>query len=521
MKGGAAAALVGAGIFLSRILGLVRTRVMARYLGDSLAADAFTAALRIPNMLQNLFGEGALSASFIPVYARLVHEGRREEADRVAGAVLSAAALITALLVALGMTFAPALVDLIAFGFEGARRELTIRLVRILFPGIGLLVLAAWCLGVLNSHRRFFLSYAAPALWNVAIIGTLVYYGPRMGPVELAIPLAWGAVAGCVLQLGVQLPSVLRLVPGLRLNLSRTPEFIAVRRSFLPALASRGVAQFSAFIDQAIASVLPTGSVALLGYAQNLYTLPVSLFGMAVSAAELPELSTASEEGEGRAAAIRSRLTGGFARIAFFVVPSAAAFLFLGDVVAGALLQNGRFDRESTIRTWGILAGSAVGLVAGTMARLSASAFFAMRDTRTPLRIAIVRIVIGTAAGWLFATQGPAFLGIDPRWAPAGITLGSGLAAWIEFHALRRALSRVVGSVRPAPGLMLRLWGAALLAAACGYGVKLLLGSHGPVVSAAAVLSTFGLVYGTATLLLRVPTATSLWSGLARRLPRS
>src|SRR5579885_716028 len=152
---GGAAALVAAGILLSRLAGLVRDRVFAHFFGTSDAADAFRAALRIPNFLQNLFGEGVLSASFIPVYAGLLARDEREESGRVAGAVFAILALLTSALVLLGVLATPILIDGIAPGFEGAKRELTISLVRVLFPGAGLLVLSAWCLGILNSHRRF------------------------------------------------------------------------------------------------------------------------------------------------------------------------------------------------------------------------------------------------------------------------------------------------------------------------------------------------------------------------------
>src|SRR5437763_1163405 len=172
---GRLAFLVAAGILLSRLVGLVRLRVFSHYFGlRSDAADAFNAAFRIPNFLQNLFGEGALSASFIPVYARLLAENRHRDASRLAGAVLGLLALLTAALVLVGVAGTPWLIDLIAPGFHGAKRDLTIRLVRILFPGAALLVLSAWCLGVLNSHRRFLLAYTAPIVWNLCIIAALV-----------------------------------------------------------------------------------------------------------------------------------------------------------------------------------------------------------------------------------------------------------------------------------------------------------------------------------------------------------
>src|ERR671938_481998 len=206
--------LVGAGILLSRVVGLIRQRVFAYYFGTSDAADAFNAAFRIPNFLQNIFGEGALSASFIPVYARLLAQNDTKEATRVANAVLTLLALVTSIVVLIGVLTTPYLISLIAPGFEGEKRELTIRLVKIFFPGAGLLVLSAWCLGVLNSHRRFLLSYAAPILWNLAIIVTLVVFGGRVGQFPLAVAAAWGSVAGSALQFLVQLPRVLRLVGG-------------------------------------------------------------------------------------------------------------------------------------------------------------------------------------------------------------------------------------------------------------------------------------------------------------------
>src|SRR5689334_21660016 len=207
---------VALGILLSRLAGLVRQRVFSHYFGlRNDAADAFTAAFRIPNFLQNLFGEGALSASFIPVYAALLARGDRREADRVAGAVASLLALIVAVLVFAGVIATPLLIDAIAPGFKGPKRELTIEIVRILFPGAGLLVLSAWCLGVLNSHHRFLLSYTAPVMWNAAMIVTLVLYGSSPLP-RLAITLAWGSVAGSALQFAVQMPAVLYLARDLK-----------------------------------------------------------------------------------------------------------------------------------------------------------------------------------------------------------------------------------------------------------------------------------------------------------------
>ena len=175
------------GVLLSRIAGLVRDSIFAHFLGNSAAADAFKAGFRIPNILQNLLGEGVLSASFIPVYRRLLGEGDDETADLLAWAVGAIMTLGVTVLVAIGVLVTPYLIDVIAPGFDGDKRDLTIQIVRILFPGAGLLVMSAWCLGVLNSHHKFFVSYTAPVAWNVAMIATLLYYGPRRSQDGLAI----------------------------------------------------------------------------------------------------------------------------------------------------------------------------------------------------------------------------------------------------------------------------------------------------------------------------------------------
>src|SRR5207249_4201142 len=193
---------------------------------------------------------------------------------------------------------------------------LTIEIVRILFPGTGFLVLAAWCLGVLNSHRRFLLSYASGVMWNVAMIVTLIAFGAREALPRLAVLLAWGSVAGSVLQFAVQVPVVIKVAPDLRFAIDARSDHV------------RTV-------------------------------------------------------------------------VAFFVVPSAMAFLALGDVVAAALFQTGRFRPSDARYLWGILAGSAVGLLASTLGRLYASTYYAMRDTRTPLRYALVRVALTTVLGYL------------------------------------------------------------------------------------------------------------------------
>lgn len=504
------AALVGAGILLSRIFGLVRQRVLAHYLGLTPAADAFSAGFRIPNLLQNLFGEGVLSASFIPVYSRLLARGERSEASRLAGAVFAFLSVIVAVVVLLGVVTTPWLIDLIARGFEGEQRALTIRIVRVLFPGMGLLVLSAWCLGILNSHRRFFLPYVAPVLWNVAIIAALLVYGGRTDDASLAVIAAWGSVVGSALQLLVQLPVVLALVRGVRPTFDIGPHVRVVARNFAPAFLGRGVVQIGAYVDTLIASLLPTGAVAALMNAQMLYTLPVSLFGMSISAAALPDMASDATREEAVAERLGARLRSGLRRMAFFVVPSAAVFLALGDVVASALFETGEFSRTDAVYVWALLAGSAVGLLASTSGRLYSSAFYALHDTRTPLRFAAVRVGVGVALATVLALYGPGWFGIAPRWGAAGITVASGLAAWLELTLLRSALRSRLGIDARLTGIVLTLWLCAGVAAVTGWGAKILLGAAHPWITAAVVLGTFGVVYLATTVAAGVEEARAL-----------
>ena len=508
---GRSAFMVGAGILISRIVGLVRQRVFAYYFGTSAAGDAFSAAFRIPNFLQNVFGEGALSASFIPVYAKLLAQGDEREARHVANAVLGVLAVVTSVIVLLGVLATPYLIAIIAAGFHDERRDLTIRLVRILFPGAGLLVMSAWCLGVLNSHHRFFISYTAPVVWNLSIISALVFFGGRVGQFPLAEATAWGSVVGSALQFGVQLPIVLKLVHRLRPAVDLVSIHVrTVGRNFLPVFFSRGVVQISAFVDAALASFLGQGAVVALNYAQSLYTLPVSLFGMAVSAAELPTMSKALGGADQVAESLRRRLDGGLRRIAFFIVPSSMAFLALGDVIAAVLYQTGKFRHEDANYVWAILAGSTIGLLASTLGRLYSSTYYALRDTRTPLRYAIVRVTLTTGLGYLCALPLPRALGIEPKWGVAGLTASAGVAGWIEFTLLRRTLNRRIGMTGLPVSYVTRLWIGAGGGAAVAWTLKLLVPPMHPLPLAIIVLGAYGVTYFAVTSILRIPEARAL-----------
>jgi putative peptidoglycan lipid II flippase len=233
----------------------------------------------------------------------------------------------------------------------------------------------------------------------------------------------------------------------------------------------------------------------------------VSLFGMSVSAAELPEMSSATGDREERAAHLRARLEAGLRQIAFFVVPSVLGFVALGDVVTGALYQSGEFTREMTLYVWAILAAAAVGLLPSTLGRLYSSAFYALHDTRTPLRIAVARVSLGIALGYVLALHLPRALGLGAAWGAAGITLASALAAAVEYRLLRGALTERIGATRLDAGLLARLWAAALAGAAAGWLVRLALPALHPILLAVFVLGAFAAAYLGAAALLGVPQA--------------
>jgi putative peptidoglycan lipid II flippase len=250
--------------------------------------------------------------------------------------------------------------------------------------------------------------------------------------------------------------------------------------------------------------------VAALTYAQTLYTLPVSLFGMSVSAAELPVLSSALGQPHEVNAYLRNRLNAGLRRIAFFVVPSAVAFFFLGDVIVGAIYQTGQFTRRDSVYVWTILAGSGVGLLATTLGRLYASAYYALKDTCSPLRYAVLRVFLTTVLGYLCALLLPPALGLDPRWGVAGLTVSAGFCGWLEFILLRNGMNRRIDKTGLPVPYVWQLWVAAGTAAAGGWGIKLMTGISHPIGLAIVSLGAYGAIYFIVTRAFSLPETTDL-----------
>lgn len=440
--GGQAAFIVGAGILISRLIGLLRNTAFAYFFGAGTASDAYSAAFKIPNALRNLLGEGALSASFIPVYSRLLESGDDRAARTLANALLGILLAAVSALTLIGMVAAPWLTAALAPGFDPQTRELTTRLTRILFPMTGVMVLSGWCLGVQNSHRRFFWAYASAALWSIAQIGLLLVGGPRAADAAtLATWLAWATLAGAVLQVAAQMPEVLRLIGPLKPTLSLAATGVRdTLRNVLPVMLALGAVQVSSFIDLQIASYLPPGAATNMTYANTLALLPVSLFGVSVAAAALPELSRESDSPDRDA--LKERLRAGWQRILFYIIPSAVAFIAFGDYCVGILYRAGRFGAEEQHVVHWILAASAVGLLSFSSVKLLASVYYALQDYRTPLRASITGIVVSAITAISIAIPLR-----DRPLAAAGIALGSAVGSYANMTILISGLRVSLGTL--------------------------------------------------------------------------
>ncbi len=531
------AVLVGAGIVLSRLSGVIRESFLAAYLGTRSSADAFSAALRIPKLLQNLLGEGALSASFIPVYSQVLKQGDERRAGHVAGAVAGLLTLLTAGLVLIATLAARPLASVIAPGFSGQKHELTVYLIRIVTPGVGFLVLSAWCLGVLNAHRRFFLSYVAPVLWNTAIISGLAIAGVRAwAETNIAEAAAWGVLIGGGLQFLVQLPAVRSLVPHLRITFStRAAAVRVVMRRFTPAVAGRGIVTLGNYADLILASLLATGAVAVLDRAQVLYLLPISVFAVSVAAAELPELSRENSH------AIAHRLSVGTERVLLFLMFCAMAFIVLGTTIVKALYERVSFTSDDTLLVAAVLAAYSLGMVPTGLSRLLQNACYGVGDVVGPARISAVRLSLSVAVGLMLMFQLdrivisdgtlydvgdlPAFGPLDGsqrldsdfrHLGPLGLALGSMLGAWVEFGLLKRRIRQTLAFRISFGRSVLRLVPPVIVAGILGVALAVSMSSAPAIAAAVVVLSVSGLTYLLAANIMGHPVSRSLFSPLRR-----
>lgn len=519
---------VAAGILSSRVFGLARDAIALNFFGIGAHADVLQAAFRAPNLLVNLLGEGTISAAFIPVYSRMVEEGREKEAGRLAGSIFGLLVATVSVLVLLGILFARPLLSVLVLGWvDDAARvsagelsinrfQLTVDAVRLIFPMTGFLVLSAWALGILNSHRRFFISYFAPVVWNIAIIssfliGATLYLEPEGGQeptmamlTRLLFAAFAGGLAGGILQFLVQVPSVFRVLKGFRVSLSTRVEGVrATLSAFGPAVAGRGIAQISGYADLFLASLLASGALASLRSALILYMLPISLFGLSVAAAELPELSRMGSE---QITPFLERLGRSIRQSMFLTIPTAVGYVALGFLIVGALFRRGAFQEVDNWLVYVVLGGYSLGLVATTLSRLLQNAFWALRDTRTPARMAALRLIVsmGIAVPMMLmldqrqvtdildlsGPDKPLFLGA------AGLAFGASVGAWVELWRLGAMLRGRIESFRLAWRRLVKQSTLALGAAVPALGLWWLLPASWPApVVAALVVSCFAGIY--------------------------
>jgi putative peptidoglycan lipid II flippase len=457
--------VAAAGIGLSRFSGVARSVLVTNILGIGLIGDAFAAAQRVPNILQNLFGEGALSAAFVPEYSRLL-ESDPKEAGKLAGGILSFLLCLVAGLTAVAFLATEPITRSIAWGFTGERFDLTVQLVRIIILGTAVLVMSAWCLAILNSHGRFFLGYAAPVAWNICqIIVLIVLAISEVTGSTAAEALAWALVIGSLIQVLIQIPTVLRGNRNIRFNLlwKETSTALVLRR-FVPAVAGRGALQLSSFMDLALASLLSIGAASALAAAQAIYLLPVALIATSIVAVELPELSRSPDT-----ATIHERVNKRLLQMLWLVGPILALYFAAGAPIADFLFNLGGLRNSidpGDLTVIGFALGAyALGLPALLSSRLLQSVCFSTGDTTTPSRIALARVLLSAGLGLVLMFQFEQVVVINqtlvgfgdwnfvwgplpdaarnaqqlpPRLGPVGLALGSAIGAWFEFWWLRK-----------------------------------------------------------------------------------
>lgn len=455
-------------IGLSRATGVVRTTLTTNFLGIGAVGDAFAAAMRIPNMLVNLLGEGTLNAAFVPTYSAASGQDR-QVAGRLAGAIATFLLAITAATVLIGVFAARPLTRLIAWGFVDERFELTVKLLRITVIGSGLAVLSAWCVAVLVSQRRLFIAYVAPVLWNATQIGVLVGVGlAGFNLTSRATALAWAVTAGAVAQLLLLALAVRRAEPALKLNWRwrGTSERVVLRR-LGPAVLGRGALQLSAFVDLALASLLAVGATAAIAAAQAVFLVPVALIGVAVAAADLPAMSRLTTADE-----IYERLGKRLLDTSYLVMGVVALYLASSIALADVLFNFGglrdAIARDDVLLIGLALAAYTVGLPAVVASRLCQNVLFVYGEVRYVTIAAVVRVTVsaafglllmfpfdrlavvaGTVTGHGFAHEAlfaplPDAVRLDPdlpaRLGAVGLAIGATIGAFIELYLIRRRI---------------------------------------------------------------------------------
>ncbi len=425
-----AAGVVGLAVMCSRILGLIREQVCAALFGGGGAMDAFTAAFRIPNLLRDLFAEGALSTAFVTIFSKTAVRGSDPAAWQLANKVATMLAVVLGALCVLGVLYSPQLVATLAPGFNPAKAALTVTLTRIMFPFILLVSLAALVMGMLNAKNVFGMPAMASSFFNVgSIVGGVVlgyWLDPHFGPLAL-YGLAIGTLVGGALQLGVQLPHLHRLGYRYRPDFGwRDPGVAAVLSLMGPSVIAASTTQFNVLVNSIFASHLGDGPIFWLAIAFRLMQLPLGLFGVALGTVTLPLLSRLVALGD--LPAFRSELSRGM-RLAFLLtVPCTVGLMMLAEPIVSVLYQHGRFDARQTFEAAGALRYYAIGLAGYAALKVLVNAFYALDQRRTPMYVSFFAVALNLLLNWIFTRQ----LG----WGHRGLAFSTGCVATCNFLVL-------------------------------------------------------------------------------------
>jgi putative peptidoglycan lipid II flippase len=429
-----AAGVVGTATLLSRVLGFVRDAVIAWFLGAGFSSDAFIAAFRIPNLMRRLFAEGSLSSAFIPVFTDYVVKQGQPEAFNLARSAFKLLAVILVIVTICGILLSPWIVRIIAPGFGAEKQELTITLTRLMFPYIFFIGLVALCMGILNVLGHFAAPALAPVILNVSIIGAVLIISPFLAtPV---VGLALGVLIGGVLQLFAQLPVLMRkgfrfrkkvklLHPGLKQVFALIP----------PVILGGAVYQINIVIGTFLGSLLTEGSITYLYFADRLVQFPLGVFAIAAATAVLPSLSRQAANREFNA--LRDTFSYALKLVFFITVPAMVGLIVLREPIVALLFQRGQFDAEATRLTAQALLYYSIGLWAFSAVRIVTATFFAMRDTRTPVKMAVISISANIVLGVIL---------MRPL-SHSGLALATSIASIVNLGLLMRALRTKLGSL--------------------------------------------------------------------------
>ncbi len=425
-----AAGIIGLAVMCSRVLGLIREQICAGLFGGGGAMDAFTTAFRIPNLLRDLFAEGALSTAFVTTFSKTIVRGGDEAAWRLANKVATMAAVVLSIICVFGILFSPQLVAILAPGFNPAKAALTATLTRIMFPFILLVSLAALVMGMLNAKNIFGLPAMASSFFNIgSIVGGVVlgyWLDPHFGPLALT-GLAIGTLIGGAMQFGVQVPRLWRL--GYRFHPDfqwRDPGVAAVLMLMGPSVVAASTTQLNVLINSIFASGLGDGPIFWLSIAFRLMQLPLGLFGVALGTVTLPLLSRLVVANN--MPAFRSELSRGM-RLAFLLtVPCTVGLMVLAEPIISVLYQHGRFGAYQTAQAAGALRFYAIGLAGYAALKVLVNAFYALDRRKTPMIVSFFAVALNLLLNWIF-TRG---LG----WGHRGLAFSTGCVATCNFLLL-------------------------------------------------------------------------------------